>query len=169
MDEQGWPKLNFKEKLERVYKLREIWQILNLLVQERGEGEKITQYEGDDFVQIKEIMQYIQARMIFSENWPESFFRDKAGKDDVRTYKQAWGQLKKSWGNLPTTYNLEVDDLLGKMAVNIHDQKYKDEQISEINTIIADSQKTWQGKEAHESILSVSLISSKVMAKSVFS
>ena len=60
-------------------------------------------------LQLNGITQTIQAHAL-RENWPPSFF-DKGS---------AYGALKEEWGELETTGDLAMDDLLGKLSVNKH-------------------------------------------------
>ncbi|KJJ83442.1 ATPase, AAA+ type, core domain protein [Candidatus Omnitrophus magneticus] len=66
--EEEWGKFKRDEKLERLYKAREIWQILYLITSKRGEGTGLNEYPTEIFRQMKSIMEKIQSRIHIEEN-----------------------------------------------------------------------------------------------------
>ncbi|MBI1883283.1 MAG: AAA family ATPase, partial [Chlamydiae bacterium] len=160
LDQEGWSKLPFHEvfpeserdrrnierekltRLERVYRLRETWQILNFII-ERGEGNSFGQSEPVNFKRLVAVRDKITTRIHREENWPQSFLRDHATQDDKRKYDEAWKELEESWGSPPIFGTAEhpelwaLDDLLGKLAINCGDAVYVGQVCEELRKNIA--------------------------------
>ncbi|MGD2279325.1 MAG: WD40 repeat domain-containing protein, partial [Candidatus Omnitrophota bacterium] len=130
-DEEKWAELVFNKRVTNLFLLREIWQVLNLITSERGQGQDLMQSLPENYTKMQEIMRKIQTRVLYDENWPRSFLLYKSGKDDVQTHKEAGSELLEKYeGLLETpegmigTGELGLDDLVGKLAINIEDEEY---------------------------------------------
>ncbi|MFH1460242.1 MAG: hypothetical protein ABIG64_07740 [Candidatus Omnitrophota bacterium] len=162
LDEDAWKKLEIKERLKQLYELREIWQILNLIMTERSATREdikdYERYEKESYTLMQEIMSHIQSRVIFDEDWPETFLRDHAEKEDERDYERAFKELDNNWGGFSTTSDLYTDDILCKIKVNADDHDYSSKQIATLKDIADKHNKAWKGKHPHQVINEVSYI-----------
>ncbi|MFC1668569.1 AAA family ATPase, partial [Chlamydiota bacterium] len=125
-----------EDRLYDIYELREIWQILHLIITERGQGEQLSQHLSYNYQKIIEIMQTIQSALIFDNGWPQSFLLYKAEKDEVQTYSEALEELLDRWGKLESTGDFSIDLLLAQIAINREDEAYLTKTIEKLTNLI---------------------------------
>ncbi|MBF0216171.1 MAG: AAA family ATPase, partial [Candidatus Omnitrophica bacterium] len=116
-DKESWSKLSSKEKTARLYNLREIYQLL-ILIMGRGKGVGQEENIPANYDRMYDIaIGIIQARLVGEENWPLSFLEYKGGADDKRVYAEAWKDLK-GGPKKPALVGIpEIDDSFLKLSL----------------------------------------------------
>ncbi len=125
-----WDEMGFLERLKKMHAFRETWQILGLICKQRkGRGNDC--HSDDNIEKMENVKQTVQAHVL-DKDWPRTFIEPQAyiEKEDIET----WEELLKKWGSLALTGILDIDDLLGKIAVNLGDKDYVDSQVNKLTS-----------------------------------
>ncbi|MBU1923170.1 MAG: AAA family ATPase, partial [Candidatus Omnitrophica bacterium] len=148
---KDWEVLSFSQRLKHMYKLKDIYQILGLIFEHR-QGRGYTAHTDENITMMKDIQEGIVQAHALRENWPPSFFEQEGNYEDL---EKAWQGEQEE---VLSVGSLEIDDILGKIAVNFEDTEYKKEQIVKLKKIIEEKIPGLKNKYLHEIVLQLSLL-----------
>jgi len=109
-DENAWGALAFRERAERAYILKEIYQVICVVLKKR----RSEMYDLADWKTFENIKEGIAANLVVRKDWPDFALTGEYGKDDM---------LKKLDG-IAARGELELDDIIGKLALFFDDKDY---------------------------------------------
>ncbi|MCK5492049.1 MAG: AAA family ATPase, partial [Candidatus Omnitrophica bacterium] len=118
---KGWEELSFREKLEKMYIMRVTWQILELIGEHR-KGDNYDSHTDINIDRMRAVQDTVQSHVL-DEYWPRSF---------IEREEETWKELESRIEDMVFTDDLKLDDVLGKIGVNIGDTEYVEAQVEKL-------------------------------------
>ncbi|MDP2913810.1 MAG: AAA family ATPase, partial [Candidatus Omnitrophota bacterium] len=109
-DDNAWRALGFTERVGRVYTLKEIYQIARAVLRERS----AEMYDREDWKNFELMAENIVSNLLVKKLWP----------DEALISEYSKGGLTARYEGIVSCGDMELDDLIGKMALFGGDADY---------------------------------------------
>ncbi|MFH1878419.1 MAG: AAA family ATPase, partial [Candidatus Omnitrophota bacterium] len=108
-----WDKISFDEKISRLYSMREIWQVLEIIEKELG-GKKRARHTRLNIELMRNVQSIIQAH-ILGLDWPLEFLEREENEDS----------LKARYAGITLTGESGMDNMIFGLALNTGEADYE--------------------------------------------